>query len=75
MLDEAEVMRLAAGLPDHVLLVVDGAYAEFNEGFDGGAAVVDAHPNAIMTRTFSKIYGLGGLRVGWGYASAILSTC
>ena len=68
MLDEAEVMRLAAGLPDHVLLVVDGAYTEFNEGFDGGAAVVDAHPNAIMTRTFSKIYGLGGLRVGWGYA-------
>ena len=69
LLAEAEVMRLAAGLPDHVLLVVDGAYAEFNEGFDGGAAVVNAHPNAIMTRTFSKIYGLGGLRVGWGYAS------
>lgn len=68
MIPESEVMRLAAGLPDHVILVVDGAYTEYVVGFDGGAAVVDAHNNVIMTRTFSKIYGLGGLRVGWGYA-------
>lgn len=72
MLDDAEVARLAQGLPAHILLVVDGAYAEFVRGdtpFDGGAALVDAHPNVIMTRTFSKVYGLGGLRVGWGYAA------
>lgn len=72
MLDGAEVARLAQGLPAHILLVVDGAYAEFVRGdtpFDGGAALVDAHPNVIMTRTFSKVYGLGGLRVGWGYAA------
>ena len=67
MIDEAEVRRLAGGLPDSVILVIDGAYAEYVEGFDGGAAVVDDHPNTLMTRTFSKIYGLGGLRIGWGY--------
>lgn len=68
-LDQEEVRRLAAGLPADVLLVHDGAYTEFVDGFDGGAALVDDFPNVIMTRTFSKIYGLGGLRVGWGYAA------
>ena len=60
--------RLAAGLPPQVVLVLDGAYAEFATGYDGGVSVVDAHGNVVMTRTFSKLYGLGGLRVGWGYA-------
>ncbi|WP_193139494.1 histidinol-phosphate transaminase [Meridianimarinicoccus sp. MJW13] len=59
--------RLAESLPAHVLLVIDGAYAEFVDGFDGGAALVDQFDNVVMTRTFSKLYGLGGLRVGWGY--------
>ncbi len=68
MIPEAEVARLAEGLPGHVLLVLDGAYAEYVEGFDGGASLVDARDNVVMTRTFSKLYGLGGLRVGWGYA-------
>lgn len=67
-LERDEVVRLARGLPENVLLVHDGAYTEFVEGFDGGASVVDDCPNVIMTRTFSKIYGLGGLRIGWGYA-------
>ncbi|MFS4439379.1 histidinol-phosphate transaminase [Paracoccaceae bacterium GXU_MW_L88] len=61
--------RLAEGLPEGVLLVIDGAYGEFVEGYDSGASLVESHPNVVMTRTFSKIYGLGGLRVGWGYAS------
>lgn len=69
MLTEAELERLASGLPAHVLFVHDGAYAEFVDGFDGGAGLVDRHPNVIMTRTFSKIHGLGGLRIGWGYAA------
>lgn len=69
MLGDGELGRLAAGLPGHVVLVHDGAYAEFEEGFDGGAALADAHPNVVMTRTFSKIHGLGGLRIGWGYAA------
>jgi histidinol-phosphate aminotransferase len=67
MIGAAEVARLADGLPPQALLVLDGAYAEYVEGYDGGAALVDARENVVMTRTFSKIYGLGGLRVGWGY--------
>ena len=69
MLGGNELQRLAAGLPPTALLVHDGAYAEFEEGFDGGASLVDTFPNVVMTRTFSKIHGLGGLRIGWGYAS------
>ena len=67
MIGDGEVARLAKGLPDHVLLVLDGAYAEYVEGYDGGAGLVDSRENVVMTRTFSKLYGLGGLRVGWGY--------
>jgi len=67
-LDEAS--RLAGSLPPHVLLVLDGAYAEFAEGYDGGAGLVAKRDNVVMTRTFSKLYGLGGLRVGWGYGPA-----
>lgn len=67
MVAEAEIARLADALPDHVLLVLDGAYAEYVDSFDAGRAMIDARENVFMTRTFSKIYGLGGLRVGWGY--------
>jgi histidinol-phosphate aminotransferase len=67
MISAAEVVRLAENLPSQALLVLDGAYAEYVEGYDGGAALVDARANVVMTRTFSKIYGLGGLRIGWGY--------
>ncbi|SEL14230.1 histidinol-phosphate aminotransferase [Roseovarius nanhaiticus] len=70
MVGEGEIARLADGLPDHVLLVLDGAYAEYVEGYDGGAALVEQRANIVMTRTFSKLYGLGGLRVGWGYGPA-----
>lgn len=68
MIDLDECARLAEGLPEGALLVLDGAYAEFVEGYDGGAKLVETRDNVIMTRTFSKIYGLGGLRIGWGYA-------
>ena len=67
MIGGNELGRLASALPSRVLLVLDGAYAEFVEGYDGGAALVDAHDNVVMTRTFSKVHGLGGLRVGWMY--------
>ncbi|WP_102107279.1 histidinol-phosphate transaminase [Oceaniglobus roseus] len=70
MIGSNEVGRLAAELPAHVLLVLDGAYAEYVEDFDGGAKLVDKRDNVFMTRTFSKIYGLGGLRIGWGYGPA-----
>ncbi|WP_112321200.1 histidinol-phosphate transaminase [Oceanibium sediminis] len=68
MVSDTALKTLAEGLPRHVMLVLDGAYAEYVPGYDGGAALVDAHPNVVMTRTFSKLYGLGGLRVGWMYA-------
>ena len=67
MLPEEELSRLAHALPEHAILVIDSAYAEFAQGYDGGAALAEALPNVLMTRTFSKIYGLGGLRIGWGY--------
>lgn len=67
MLEADEVVRLAEGLPGHVLLVLDSAYAEYVDGYDGGGALVEARENVVMTRTFSKIYALGGLRVGWAY--------
>lgn len=62
-----EVRRLAEGLPESVILVLDGAYVEYAEGYDGGVALARDMPNILMTRTFSKIYGLGGLRIGWGF--------
>jgi histidinol-phosphate aminotransferase len=68
MIPQAEVLRLADSLPADVMLVLDGAYAEYVPDFDAGRALVDTFPNVVMTRTFSKIYGLGGLRVGWAYA-------
>lgn len=67
MIGLAEVERLARGLPAQAILVLDGAYAEYVEGYDGGAELATRLPNVFMTRTFSKIYGLGGLRIGWGY--------
>lgn len=67
MIGEQEVRRLAEGLPAQAILVLDGAYAEYVEGYDAGAALVEERDNVVMTRTFSKIYGLGGMRVGWGY--------
>jgi len=65
-----EVERLHAGLPDHVLLILDGAYAECVTAadFEAGEELVDRAENVVMTRTFSKLYALAGLRVGWMYA-------
>ncbi len=70
MIPAAEVARLAAGLPPQTLLVLDGAYAEYVSDFNGHADLVATRDNVVMTRTFSKIHGLGGLRIGWAYAPA-----
>lgn len=66
-LPRAELARLHAGLPSAVLLVLDQAYAEYlaPEDDDGGLALAAAHENVLVTRTFSKIYGLAGERIGW----------
>jgi histidinol-phosphate aminotransferase len=65
-----EVRRLAAGLPKNVVLVLDAAYAEYvrRNDYEAGVELVAASENVVMTRTFSKIFGLAGLRIGWIYA-------
>jgi len=73
MLPASEVARLRAGLREDILLVIDAAYAEYvtDPAYDAGATLVDAGPgHTVMTRTFSKIFGLGGVRLGWAYAPA-----
>ena len=66
-LSEAELRRLHAGLPETVLLVIDAAYAEFASARDyiAGQELAAEFANVVMTRTFSKVYALGGLRLGW----------
>jgi len=68
-LDRAALARLHAGLPMTCLLVLDAAYAEYvgRNDYEAGEALVSAHANVVMTRTFSKIYGLAALRIGWAY--------
>ncbi|NND18621.1 MAG: aminotransferase class I/II-fold pyridoxal phosphate-dependent enzyme, partial [Silicimonas sp.] len=70
MLSDDDLARLVRGVPSHIALVLDGAYTEYAGDFDGGAWFATERPNILMTRTFSKIYGLGGLRIGWGYGAA-----
>ncbi|WP_417413040.1 histidinol-phosphate transaminase [Hoeflea sp.] len=74
----SEVRRLHAGLPGHVILVLDAAYAEYvrRNDYEAGIELVSANANVVMTRTFSKIHGLAGLRIGWMYAhEAIIDAC
>lgn len=67
-----EVKRLHAGLPPHVLLVLDAAYAEYvrRNDYSAGIDLVATSDNVVMTRTFSKIYGLALVRLGWCYGPA-----
>jgi histidinol-phosphate aminotransferase len=67
-----EVKRLHRSLPPHVLLVVDAAYAEYvrRNDYESGIELVATSENVVMCRTFSKIYGLAALRLGWLYGPA-----
>jgi histidinol-phosphate aminotransferase len=69
-----EVRRLHARLPRHVLLVLDAAYAEYvrRNDYESGIELVSSSQNVVMTRTFSKIHGLGGARIGWIYGPAAI---
>ncbi|HEX8569300.1 MAG TPA: histidinol-phosphate transaminase [Caulobacteraceae bacterium] len=70
MIPFEDVRRLHAALPAEVVLVLDGAYAEYAAhlaGFDDGLELARRAANVLVTRTFSKIHGLAGLRIGWGY--------
>jgi histidinol-phosphate aminotransferase len=68
----SEIRRLHAGLPARTLLVLDAAYAEYvrRNDYEGGIELAATAENVVMTRTFSKIHGLAGLRIGWGYGPA-----
>jgi histidinol-phosphate aminotransferase len=67
-----EVRRLHAALPANVLLVLDAAYAEYvrRNDYESGVELAGTAENVVMVRTFSKIYGLAGLRIGWAYGPA-----
>jgi len=67
-----EIKRLHAGLPSHVLFVLDAAYAEYvsRNDYEAGIELVATSDNVVMCRTFSKIYGLAALRLGWLYGPA-----
>ena len=71
-LTSEEVRRLHAGIPSSTLLVIDAAYAEYvrRNDYDAGIEMVSQFDNVVMTRTFSKVYGLAGLRVGWAFCPA-----
>ena len=70
-LSGSEVRRLHAGLPSGTLLLIDAAYEEYaeDEDYESGTKLVEAFDNVVVTRTFSKIFGLAGLRLGWCYGS------
>lgn len=77
LISEDELRRLRRDLPDRVLLVIDAAYAEYVEDpdYSGGLALVDegietGADNVVALRTFSKIYGMAALRLGWCYGPA-----
>ena len=74
VLPRGDVARLLAALPADVLLVLDQAYGEYvaPQDDDGALALAEAHDNVLVTRTFSKIYGLAGERIGWGTGAAPL---
>jgi histidinol-phosphate aminotransferase len=71
-LPRAELVRLRDGLPGSVVLVIDAAYAEFvdDPAYDDGLALVGDRDNVVVTRTFSKAFGLAALRVGWLHGTA-----
>jgi histidinol-phosphate aminotransferase len=70
-----EVRRLHAGLRSGILLIIDAAYAEYvkRNDYEAGIELVSQFDNVVMTRTFSKIFGLAGLRVGWAFCPAAVA--
>lgn len=68
-INKTDIYRLHRGLPEDVLLVLDGAYAEYVEAddYDDGMQLAGESNNVLVTRTFSKIHGLAALRLGWAY--------
>jgi len=70
-LSKVEIRKLMLTIPKNVIVVIDGAYAEYvdKDDYDADFSLVKEYENIIITRTFSKAYGLAGIRVGWCYSS------
>ncbi len=75
-LTRSEINEILNKLPKNIIMVLDGAYAEYvtKDNYDNGFSLVDQFENIILTRTFSKAYGLAGLRLGWCYTSKKVAT-
>jgi histidinol-phosphate aminotransferase len=73
----ADIKRLRDRLPPHALLVIDAAYAEYvsRNDYSAGVEIVDGSDNTVMLRTFSKMFALGGMRLGWAYCPPAIVTC
>lgn len=71
-LSDNEIRRLRKGLPENVLLIIDAAYDEYAcaDDYQSAIGLVENHDNIVVTRTFSKVFGLAGLRIGWCYGPA-----
>jgi histidinol-phosphate aminotransferase len=72
---EDAVRRLRVELPPRALLVIDAAYGDYvqRQNYTAGIELVEDHDDVLMVRTFSKLHGLAGLRVGWAYGSATVA--
>ena len=69
---ESDLREFLDSVPTEVWVILDEAYFEYSEsvvGYPNGVSLIDDYPNLIVTRTFSKVYGLAGLRVGYGVSS------
>jgi len=75
-LSKTEIKAIMLKIPKNVILVLDGAYAEYVEkdDYDAGFSLVKEFENVIITRTFSKAYGLAGIRLGWCYSGTKVSS-
>jgi len=78
-LAQDEIEQLAAGVPDHVVVVIDEAYydyaAPYVDDYPDTRALLERYPNLVVLRTFSKAYGLAGVRVGYALAGAAMTDC
>ena len=74
IIEKKSLLSMLLKIPNNVIVVIDGAYAEYvtDKGFSDGLELVDEFPNLIITRTFSKIFGLAGFRIGWAYSSKFI---
>lgn len=75
--DEREIVRLLESLPSDVVLVLDEAYFEYvsEPGYPNGIELQERFPNLVVTRTFSKVHGLAGMRVGYAVSHPSISDC